>query len=184
MRSLRSQNGWCRRAQRLLLGVLAIGLVAFYLGAYRPQMLALNDLRQQADRRRGELHTAEARARTLPAVMHEVEQLRQRLARFDKKLPRQQDMDQFLRDIAQLGQQAGLRKWTFQTDVPRRRELFVELPIRVTFEGDFDSVYAFLRQAEQMQRLTRIARVHLNGVDPQSGQVSVDAQMQIYFTQG
>ena len=40
--------------------------------------------------------------------------------------------------------------------VPNRTDLYTEWPIALKFEGDFNSVFAFLRRTEEMSRLTQV----------------------------
>src|SRR5205814_9891581 len=103
-----------------------------------------------------ELNEGRARAQNLPVIESEVEQLRTRLERFDKKLPKKPDMDQFMREITRVSELASLKKVTVQPGSPKRSELFSEMPIALNFTGDFTSVVNFLQQTEEMQRLTRV----------------------------
>jgi Tfp pilus assembly protein PilO len=70
--------------------------------------------------------------------------------------------------------------------MPVRSELFDEQPVSLTFEGDFVNVFSFLRQTEEMQRLTRVKELKLRSSDRtgKSGQVEVELSMNIYFSEG
>jgi len=183
MRTLQSQVRWTTKAQWVMTAVMAGVGAGFYLLGYRPATQKL-DVRQAEYRTKHEqLQSAEARARMLPAVDSEVEQLKQRLERFDKKLPRQQDLPQVIKDITQVSQQEALKKLTVQPAPPRRSELFSELPITLNFEGDFVNTFAFLRKMEQMQRLTRVRSLTVRHKDMALGQVEVQVGMNIYFSE-
>ena len=82
---------------------------------------------------------------------------------------------------------AALRKVTVTPSViPTRSELFAEQPVSLKFEGDFLSVFSFLRQTEEMQRLTRVRELRLRSDDraARPGQVEVELSMNIYFSEG
>ncbi len=113
----------------------------------------------------------------------EVDDLRRRLARFDKQLPRQVEWGQFLNDITLLRDQAGLRDCHIIPTGAKPNDLFVEFPIHVKFQGDFLSVFSFLRQMEQMQRLTRVRDLTVKTKAPGSGLVDVSLSMNIYYTE-
>jgi len=184
VRTLQSQVGWCRKAQLALAGIFFILLTFFLVFGYRPQMAELHDLRSRISDKRHDLETAQARAKALPMVMAEVVRLQQRVERFDKKLPKQQDLGQFIKDITQLSQQTSLRRWRIDASIPKKNELYSETPIQIHFEGDYRNVFSFLKQAEQMQRLTRLHNVQIRMLDSQLGQVEVQAALTIYFTEG
>ena len=54
-------------------------------------------------------------------------------------------------------------------------------PIKLTFEGDFISIYSFLRNTEEMPRLTRVRDMKLSSRD-KTGQVKFELTMNIYFS--
>jgi Tfp pilus assembly protein PilO len=184
MRTLQSQIGWSRRMQMVLAGAFVIFGLFFLMFGYRPQMVELNGLRTHIAEKKRDLDSAQARAKALPMVMAEVARLQQRVERFDKKLPKQQDLGAFIKDITQLSQQTSLRRWRIDAKAPKRNELYSETPIQIHFEGDYRSAFSFLKQAEQMQRLTRLHNVQIRVLDSQLGQVEVQAALTIYFTEG
>jgi len=182
--TLRSQAEKC---MRIRLG-LVCGLVAlaggFYLLGYRPADHQLKQLTAQMQAKHQELQSSRHEAEKLPAVEMDVQNLKLRLERYDKKLPRQQELGQFIRDITQLSQQSTLRKLTVQPGVPKRHQLFNELPISLNFEGDFLAVFSFLKETEEMQRLTRVRAISVKCRDTKLGHVEVQLSMNIYFTEG
>ncbi len=110
-------------------------------------------------------------------------ELRRRLARFDKQLPRQVEWGPFLNDITLLRDQTGLRECHILPTGAKPNDTFVEYPVHVKFEGDFLSVFSFLRQLEQMQRLTRVRDLTVKTRAPGSGVVDVTLSMNIYYTE-
>jgi hypothetical protein len=66
--------------------------------------------------------------------------------------------------------------------MPSRSDLFLEMPLTLTFEGEFSSVFGFLRSAEEMQRLTRVRGMTLRVKDPRAGQVHAEVAMNLYFS--
>jgi Tfp pilus assembly protein PilO len=186
MRTLKGQIGWCSRAQWVLGVTIVVCLGGFYLLGYRPQTRRLADLHMQIDARQRELRANQSRTLIRPEVERKVNELKRRLDRFDKRLPRQQEIAQFIREVTHLSRQSSLRRWEVMPEAPRRfpNDAFAELPIRLKFEGDFLSVFSFLRQMEDMQRLTRVRGMNVRTADPSTGQVVVDLSMNIYFSEG
>jgi type IV pilus assembly protein PilO len=184
-RTLRTQAEWCARAQ-LVLGVgLIVLLTSFVAFVYRPNSSQLNNLQQQIADNRRDLSSKRTRVQILPDVMLAVNEMRNRLERFDKKLPKAPELGPFINDITEVSHQTALRKWTVEPGVPARTDLYAEWPISLKFEGDFNGVFSFLRQAEQMQRLTRVKGLKLKSADSgKSGQVQVELSMNIYFSEG
>ena len=186
MRTLQTQAEWCARAQWVLGIVLAVMVAGFYAVAYRPNKQKLDGLQMQIDAKRRDLTSNRTRVQILPDVLLAVNEMRNRLERFDKKLPKLPELPAFINSITEVSAQAGTRnKWTVEPGVPVRSELYAEWPISIKFEGDFVNVFNFLRRAEEMQRLTRVKGLKVRTLDAgKSGQVQVELSMNIYFAEG
>jgi Tfp pilus assembly protein PilO len=183
MRTLQSQAGWCARAQWVLAISFVVICAAFYLFGYRPSTARLYALRGQIDLKAREIDANRQETAIRNKLQLEVDELQRRLARFDKQLPRHVEWGQFLNDITLLRDQAGLRDCHIIPTGAKPNDLFVEFPIHVKFEGDFLSVFSFLRQMEQMQRLTRVRDLTVRAREPGSGVVDVSLSMNIYYTE-
>jgi Tfp pilus assembly protein PilO len=184
MRDLHAQARLLKRTRWILAVLLLLGSGVFYGLVYRPIQYRLTQLQDERESQEAELLASEARARNLPAVMHEVKQLRMTLERFNKQLPRQDDLAQFIDEITRISQQTALRDVQFKHGGSRQSEFFRELPVTFGFSGEFSSVFSFLRQAEDMQRLTRVRNIKIENRDARTGQVNVQLSMSIYFMEG
>ncbi|HYO07445.1 MAG TPA: type 4a pilus biogenesis protein PilO [Tepidisphaeraceae bacterium] len=188
MRSLQTQAEWCNRAQWVLGIALGTMVVGFYLFVFRPNSERLEGLNGQIATKSRDLAGNQTRVQILPDVLRQVGAMQDRLAKFDKKLPKQPELGPFINDITELSHQSGLRtNWTVEPGVPQRGDLYAEWPIALRFEGEFTNVFDFLRRAEEMQRLTRMKgmRVRSAGTgNGKNGQVQVELSMNIYFSEG
>ena len=186
MRTLQSQAGWCARAQWVLgVGMLVL-LVAFYFLAYRPAATRLADTRTQIESKQQELELNRAKTNGRAEIEHKVNDMRRRLERFDKQLPRTMEWGQFMNDITLLKEQSGVSNWSIEPTGTRAEDAFVTVPVSLSFEGDFLGVFSFLRQMEQMQRLTRVRDLALTArrdANSGAGQVDVKLAMNIYYTE-
>ena len=183
MRTLQSQAGWCARAQWVMGSSMLLLCAAFYLFGYRPATIRIAHLRSQIDMKSRELESNQRETAVRPRLEVEVADMKKRLARFHKQLPKQVEWGQFLNDITLLRDQAALRDCHIVPTGAKPNDLFVEFPINVKFEGDFLSVFSFLRQMEQMQRLTRVRDLTVKAKEPGSGMVDVTLSMNIYYTE-
>lgn len=187
-RSLRTQAGAYKRTQQVMAGGLVVTVLCLWFFGYRPAAQRALALATETQQKRTEFQAAELRARDLKAVEAEVEKLKARLERFDRKLPSQRDSGQevgeFLRDLTQISEQGSIRKITsVPVGAGRKSEYFVERPIALSFEGDFVGVFSFLQQMESMQRLTRLRKLTLKASDTKLGRVEVQALVSLYFSE-
>jgi Tfp pilus assembly protein PilO len=184
MRPLQSQIRRYSKAQWALAGGLLLATAVFYALGYRPLAGRLQSLKAQTEAERRGLTQNLSKAGELPSLTLRVERLQARVERHGKTLPRQPDMGQFMKDITQVGQQSMLRQFEVHPLGSRRGDLFFELPISMKFEADFMNASMFLRQLEDLQRLTRIRHLDFRGKDARQGTVEVEVTMNIYFSEG
>ena len=180
MSNLQNHVRWFIRAQWGLGAFMVALLVTFFAFGYRPQTARLRQLQLDISQRQFELRQSQDKTRVLPAIASDVKSLRQQLDA-SKKLPPQQELPQFLKDVTDLGQKCRLHPFTFKQGTPTRGELFCELPVALSFEGDFVDAFNFLRHTEEMQRLTRVRNMTIKAVDGPSGRVQAQLSMNIYF---
>ena len=183
MRSLQSNLVRLRRLQWVLAGVTVMGLAAFYVGVFRPQAARLEGLTLQIQQKRRDLEGSTDKTKKLPILMGQVRDLDVRVQHFERQFPRQPALDLFIRDITDISQRMNLREWRYQPGAPKRGEAFQELPIQMQFTGDFLNVASFLREVENMPRLTRVKKLSVKSRDSKSGLVEVELGMNIYFSE-
>ena len=180
--NLKHQLKWCGRVQWALAAVLVLSLAAFNLLGIRPADARLAAIRNRVASELNQLRADQARAATLPVVEQQTLDLRRRLDQFDKELPRHRDLAQLIGDMTRISQKSSLQKLSWRPDpTPRRTDQFTELPIHFSFQGDFLGVFNFLRQVEDMQRLTRLRKLQVQSTDGVAGQVDVQLTMNVYF---
>src|SRR5258706_3899941 len=184
MRSLSAQITWCRRLQwGLSLGV-ALGAVIFLFAGYLPAKHRLDALHMQIQSTTREVEEKQNKAQHLPLLALEVQELESRVRDYDRQVPKQDDLGDFIKDITRVSRQLALRDWKYAPVVPKRGDGYFELPIQMNFVGEFVNVYSFLTEVEHLQRLTRVRRVAIKTKDFKSGVGEGEIGLNIYFSEG
>ncbi len=182
--SLKSQIAWWARAQYALIGITAALAALFYFEGYRPQVARERELLAQIAQMQHDLHTNQTQASRLPAVEADLHHLRAQLAGF-KKLPARPELGEFVNQITLISHQTNMHNLSYTlTAAPRPRDQYTEQPVTLKFEGDFLSVFAFVHQVENLQRLTRISSIVVHSQDIKDGLVHVDMSMDLYYSEG
>jgi Tfp pilus assembly protein PilO len=158
--------------------------LAFYCFGYRPAIGRLETLKLQIQSKQRDVDQTQNKARTLPILVREVWVLEKRVQDYDHEFPKQPQIGEFIRDMTRISQQLSLKNWNYKPAAPKRSDGFYELPILMSFQGDFMNVASFLRQVEKLERLTRVKRLTLRNRDPRTGTVEVEMAMNIYFSEG
>jgi Tfp pilus assembly protein PilO len=161
MMALKNQSGRYGTMQWAMAALSLAMAVGFYFGLIRPADNRRVASRTNIELQLNKLADNQREAKRLPVVREEVRVLKSRLVGLDKKLPKRPDTD--------------------QVGAPRRNDLVSEMPISLNFNGDFQSVIAFLRASEELQRLTRVRSLTIKNREPLKGNVEVDVAMNVYF---
>jgi Tfp pilus assembly protein PilO len=184
MRTLKQQMVWYGRVQWALAFGVVGGLLLFYLLGDRPLQGRLEALKVQIESKKRDLAESQNRARSLPLVAFECQQLESQVLTYDRQFPRQMDLGPFIRDLTQVSQELSLRDWKYRPGAPVKNDVYFELPVQMQFEGDFSSVTLFMRQVELLPRLTRVKSLKIENKDPGTGKVAVELALNIYFSEG
>lgn len=183
MRTVQSQIQWCARAQWAMTLVMMSLIAGFLVFGFRPNNQRRNSLRDEIALKVGLLEANQARAQGLTSLAVEVDRLRLKLERFNKKLPKTPGLGEFINDTAERSSQFAIKKLMHQPGMMRRLDLYGEIPIVMSFEGEFTNVFGFVRQLEEMPRLTRVKSLQIKAKDGKQGQVDVNLAMNIYFSE-
>lgn len=178
---LRDKTVSYTRLQWALAAALLLFAALFYLFTFRPARLEAAALDARLQHSREELRQARARASDLPRIAAENDALSLRLAQ-SKRLPRHQELGDFVRDISRLGSQYSLRKFNYKYGLIKRAETYSQLPIELEFEGDLLNVFSFLKQTEELPRLTRLRSLNIKGGHDRPGTVAVRMALNTYFS--
>lgn len=183
MLSLKNQIVWYRRTQWALGIATLLVCACFYVFGYRPQQQRLQTLNTKISRDHAELLGTQTKTRVLPSVSAEVKMLRDRLGRF-KTISKQHEVGQFLQEMDQVSRQASVKNVLIREDISSGAgwsgDRISRKSLDISFEGDFVSIFSFLRSTEDMQRLTRIPSLTIKAKD-RTGNVKVSMKMNIYF---
>jgi type IV pilus assembly protein PilO len=159
--------------------------IAAYMFMFKPlneqKMHVIEDTQQKQEQLNG-LTTALARTRDLPG---DIEKLRKAIAFLEAKLPQEKEMDGVLREVWQIAEKNGLNTKSVRSLKPVQSASYCEQPIKMVIVGPFaPGFFNFLRDVEQLPRLTRINEMHLLADDKNSGVISAEVVLTIYFEAG
>ena len=74
------------------------------------------------------------KAADLPNLAAQVKRFESQLSFYDRQLPRQPALDQFIKDLTGISQELALKDWKFRPG-PARGVAHFELPIQIDFSG-------------------------------------------------
>lgn len=161
---------------------LTVLTVGFLLAVHRPQQRNLGRLRAQISLADVAIESEEATAGQVPQMRTQVEQLKSDFRDFDRRLPRQQELAGFLREISGSAKAGQFQGQVIEPGSPTSGQLYDCLPIVMRFDASFTDLASFLEGLGAMTRMSKVERLDVTE-GKTNGMLHVQAQINIYFTE-
>lgn len=111
----------------------------------------------------------------------QLDRLSQAVTFFESKLPDASQIDAVLQNVAVIAAENELESKTIRTVRTKQNSGYIELPIKMELNGNFDSFYSFLLQLEQLDRITKIRELNLEKDKDAEGRVKAAFVLSIFF---
>jgi type IV pilus assembly protein PilO len=148
--------------------LLAVPVASFFY-VFKPR----NDEISQA---KAEIAIKQARLDTLAQVAAKIDDLglaieqgQESIELIEAKLPSAQDVEGILKQIWDITSRNGLNVKSVKSEKPVPAALYMEQPLKVQMDGEFDGFYQFLLELENLPRITRIHQLKLERADSKPG---------------
>ena len=130
--------------------------IASYFYVFKPKNEEISAARE-------EMRIKMARLDQLADVVSKIDDIgaaievgRESIAMIEAKLPSARDVEGILQQVWQIADRNALTVRSVKSEAPVPAALYMELPLRVVMEGQFDGFYEFLLELEKLPRITRI----------------------------
>lgn len=133
--------------------VLALGMVVSSLLLF-PQEVRINALASQLQAERQKVATVENFILAHPDADKRLLELQQSLARVETALPGSLDVSVFMSQLQRDAAATGVRLTNIKPSVLVDRAGYREMPIEVSFEGNYHTTLAFLKKLEDGERFS------------------------------
>jgi Tfp pilus assembly protein PilO len=182
MLRLQRQSAGFVLAQSSLGALILLALAGYYLVIYRPIADENGELHQQLAEQQAQSAAPTTRPDSKSAPCEELQSLRQRLAQMGS-VPDQPHLDEFLQEVHRLSLRWGLRGLAMQESTIKHFNGYVAQPISLAFQGDYQDAYSFILHLENLARLVRVKNLAIHSTDERQGLVSVNMDLDIYYTE-
>ncbi|MGQ0627592.1 MAG: type 4a pilus biogenesis protein PilO [Phycisphaerales bacterium] len=158
--------------------LLAVPLVSYFI-VFKPQNIEIARAKTEIDVKRATLDKLRAQtAKTADLEKANAEML-EAIAAIEAKLPSTKEVDNVLREVAQIAARSRLEMPVFKkVDKVLPAGRAQEQPLEVELTGEFDGFYKFLLELEKVPRITRLPDMKLTRVETKDG----DGHLKATFT--
>lgn len=161
----------------LLVGVAVVG----YRFMISPANKDLAESKNRVDAKLAKLLEFEKATAAAEDLTKQLEQLQQAIEFFESKLPPTSQIYDVLEQVTVIAQKQGLKPKTIRTLVQKDNSGYVEQPLRMELQGNFNSFYSFLLELEKLPRIMKIRELKLDKQTNGEGQVLADFIVSIFF---
>ena len=168
--------------QKVVFFLLIIGLVfAGYYFMIRPANEELISHRQRVEANLGKLNEFEKATSAAEDVSKQLSQLHDAIAFFESKLPPTNEIYRVLEHVTVIAQKQGLKPKSIKTLNRKHNSGYVEQPLAMKLEGDFEAFYSFLLELEKLPRIMKVRKLNLEKKTKLEGLVGADCIVSIFF---
>jgi type IV pilus assembly protein PilO len=168
--------------RKLVFLILVVGLAwAGHQYVIRPAQQSLCESKDRLKLNRMKLSEFEKTTNTAADLTKQLEQLRDAITFFEKKLPPTSEIYSVLEQITLIAQKQGLNPKSIRTLGQKQNSGYIEQPLEMKFEGNFTAFYSFLLEIEKMPRIMKVRKLDVNKTRQLEGQISSDCIVSIFF---
>ncbi len=111
----------------------------------------------------------------------QLEQLQEAIKFFESKLPPKSEIHKVLEQVTVIAQKQGLKPKTIRTLNIKDNSGYIEQPLKMELEGNFNSFYSFLLELEKLPRIMKIRELELKKQTKNEGLVVANFIVSIFF---
>jgi type IV pilus assembly protein PilO len=157
--------------------------MAYISWAYmiKPANAALTQERAAAEQKRAKLAELERAKTTASDLNEQLKKVEDAIQVFESKLPPKSEIHTVLENVTLIAQKNGLTPKTISAMKPSVKNGYIEQPLKMELDGDFNSYYTFLLELERLDRITKIRELSLKKKSQYEGQTEATFVMSIFF---
>ena len=161
----------------LLLGLAVVG----YHFMIKPANHDLAASKQRVEAKLAKLAEFEKATNAAKDLDKQLTQLRDAIDFFESKLPPTSEIHKVLEQVTVIAQKQGLKPKSIRTMARKSNSGYIEQPLRMQLQGDFNAFYSFLLEMEKLPRIMKIRQLELKKNTDAEGDVTADCILSIFF---
>ncbi len=169
--------------------VLLVVPVASYFYVFQPRNAEIKQAQIEVENKQAKLDKLREVSEHIDDIGLAIDRGRAAIQLVETKLPSARDVEVILEDVWELAATSRLNVKSIKSETPVPAAGYMEQPLRIVMEGQFEGFYEFLLALESLPRITRIHEMKLDrqgggrrGDDAESsGLMKAEFVLSIYF---
>jgi len=139
--------------------------VASFVFVFKPRNDEIRTATKEVEVKTAKLERLREVSARIENISAAIDEWHEALEFIEGKLPSEQGIDEILEQVWNLTEENGLEIVSTHADPAVPTATYMELPLKIEMQGDFDGFYQFLLDLEQQQRITRIHQLIVSRAD-------------------
>lgn len=140
--------------------LFSVPLAAYYF-VFMPKNAQITAAREEVQVKMARLDKLAEVVSRIDDIGLAIEAGQESIAMIEAKLPSERDVEGILQQIWEIAERSSLTVRSVKSEPPVPAAMYMELPLRVVMDGQFDGFYQFLLELEKLPRITRIHNMEL-----------------------
>jgi Tfp pilus assembly protein PilO len=149
---------WVIIAASLFLLVI-ISILYIVAVSYRGSQI--EDVTQKINEAQAKLEETRAIAARKDGLLKELQEVRNRIASFEGRLPTEKEVPKLLNQFQQIAEQSGVKYRSITAEPIQEQDLFIRIPFKVQVDGAYPEMGEFLRSLEFGDRFIKVEKVEI-----------------------
>ena len=168
--------------KKLLFFILILGIsYVAYQYMIKPANKNLAENKQRVEAKNEKLIEFERATSAANDLSKQLGELEEAIKFFESKLPSTSEIHKVLEQVTVIAQKQGLKPKTIKTLAMKNNSGYIEQPLKMELEGNFNSFYSFLLELEKLPRIMKIRNLELQKVRDAQGMVGTNFIVSIFF---
>jgi len=169
------------RRQITICVAAAVMVCGFVLFRYLPLQRKTKFLRQAYAAQMLAISKASAESQQIPIIRERLLQLQTAVGNYERQIPAQRELGEFLQRIANLMNERNLQGQLIQPGKEIKAGELKCIPVNVQCKGKLSQIFEFYRRVQGLDRLVRIEHVKLVNDGDFGGEVIMQTEAVIYY---
>ena len=171
-----------RERQQIVICVVAAAMIGgFVLFRYLPLRRRLQSVKQAHAAQMVAISKVSAESQQIPTIREQLLQLQMAVENYERQIPVQRELGEFLQRIANLMNEHNLREQLIQPGNEVKAGELNCIPVNMQCKGGLSQIFEFYRRVQGLDRLVRIEHVKLVNDGGFSGEVIMQTKVVIYY---
>lgn len=168
------------KQQVLILIAAAVLIVTYVVFRYLPMRRTSKNLKKELELQNVMITSEQVKLAELPKLEARLDELENKLADFDSKIPSDTQLGQFLGGIAALMDEYGLTEQQIAPHDEINAGSLVCTPVTMKCRGQLEQIRRFCQSLQGLDRTVRIEKFHLVNDSEYAGRLRMEAEAVIY----